>query len=66
MNERRETNTVKKQINKEKSRFFGGVVKKKRKQLYKIVENKKVEKSPPFCPKSYHELNLLMLWQDQM
>ena len=27
-----------------------------------IVKNKKEEFIPPFCPKSYHELNLLMFW----
>ena len=25
-----------------------------------MVKNKKEERIPPFCPKSYHELNLLM------
>ncbi len=28
----------------------------------KCIKNKKVDTNPPFCPKSYHELNLLMLW----
>jgi len=27
-----------------------------------IIKMKKVEKSPPFYPKSYHKLNLLILW----
>jgi hypothetical protein len=26
----------------------------------KCAKNKKEERIPPFCPKSYHELNLLM------
>ncbi|OWW26683.1 hypothetical protein B4Q04_03095 [Zobellia sp. OII3] len=37
-------------------------LRKELKMVLKILENKKAEINSAFFPKSYHELNLLMLW----